>query len=46
MNDKFNLLKEYYNDGLWNIKRMRNAVIKEWISEEEFKIITGENYIN
>ena len=44
MSDNFELLKGYYNDRLWDIKRMRNAVIKKWITMEEFKIITGEVY--
>ena len=29
---------------LWSIERVRNAVVKEWITAEEFKEITGEQY--
>ena len=39
---KFEKVKTYYDRGLWNIERVRNAVIKKWITENEFKEITGE----
>jgi hypothetical protein len=29
---------------LWNIIRVRNAVIKKWITAEEFKEITGKEF--
>lgn len=41
---KFDLVKEYYDAGLWSIKKVRNAVVKGWITAEEFKEITGEDY--
>ncbi len=41
---KFDLVKQYYDDGFWSIKKVRNAVIKGWITEEEFTEITGEEY--
>ena len=41
---KFDLVMGYYNDGLWSIKKVRNAVVKGWITEEEFTEITGEPY--
>ena len=44
MSKKFNLVKQYYDDGLWDIHRVRNAVVKNWITAEEFTIITGEQY--
>ena len=40
----FNKVKNYYDKGLWNIDRVRNAVVKGWITAEEFKEITGEDY--
>lgn len=40
----YSKVKKYYKSGLWNIERVRNAVIKGWISSDEFKEITGENY--
>lgn len=41
---KFEKVKSYYDNGLWDITRVRNAVIKEWITAEEFETITGEEY--
>ena len=45
----FNKVNKYYNNfvngkRLWDIIRVRNAVMKGWITEKEFKEITGENY--
>lgn len=42
---KFELVKTYYDKGLWNITRVKNAVVKNWITEEQFKEITGEDYV-
>ena len=42
--NKFELVKTYYDKGLWNITRVKNAVVKGWITEEQFKEITGEDY--
>ena len=44
MSKKYEMVKDFYDRGLWNLTRVRNAVIKEWITEEEFKIITGKDY--
>ena len=44
MSSKFQKVKEYYDKGLWNISRVRNAVVKNWITAEEFEEITGESY--
>ena len=41
---KFDRVKKYFDNGLWDITRVRNAVIKEWITAEEFTTITGEEY--
>lgn len=41
---KFEKVKYYYDNGLWNINRVRNAVVKSWITESEFEEITGESY--
>lgn len=35
----------YYSLGMWNIYRVRLAVEKGWITAEEFKLITNEDYI-
>ena len=44
MSPKFNTVKRYYQLGLWSIEKVRNAVVKNWITAEEFTIITGEDY--
>ena len=44
MSKKFALVKRYYDQGLWSKARVRNAVVKEWITAEEYEIITGEVY--
>lgn len=44
MSRKFNTVKKYYDAGLWSIEMVRNAVVKNWITEEEFAEITGEEY--
>ena len=41
---KFDLVKGYFESGLWRKKAVRNAVIKEWITAEEYEEITGEAY--
>ena len=41
---KFELVKHYYDRGLWDINRVRKAVEKGWITEEEFEEITGQPY--
>lgn len=40
----FEMVKSFYTRGLWNVKRVRDAVVKEWITKEEYKEITGEEY--
>ena len=44
MSKKFNTVKNYYDKGLWKIGAVRNAVVKGWITEEEFTEITGQPY--
>ena len=44
MSKHFKKVKGYYDSGLWSIERVRNAVIKGWITAEEFKVITREVY--
>ena len=41
---KFNMVKQYYDDGRWSKTRVHNAVVKGWITEEEYAEITGEDY--
>lgn len=44
MSRKFEKVKAYYDCGLWSIARVKNAVVKGWITAAEFKEITGEDY--
>ncbi len=41
---KFYIVKKYYERGLWNKPMVRNAVVKGWITAEEYELITGEVY--
>ena len=41
---KYETVKAYYDNGLWKKKAVRNAVIKNWITAEEYTEITGEPY--
>lgn len=41
---KYDLVKFYYDEGACDIDKVRKAVVKGWITEDEFKEITGENY--
>ena len=44
MSEKYQKVKKYYDSGLWNVKMVRNAVGKKWITAEEFEEITGMKY--
>ena len=35
-------IKEYYDNGLWNIEMVKNAVVKGKITPEQYKEITGD----
>ena len=37
-------VKNDYDRGLWNLARVRKAVEKGWITEDEFTEITGQPY--
>ena len=37
-------IKVYYNSGLWDITRVKNAVALGKITEAQFKEITGWEY--
>lgn len=43
MSKNFEKVKEYYEKGFWSKVRVQNAVGK-WITEEEYREITGEEY--
>lgn len=40
----YDKVKNYYGRKLWDENRVRNAVVKGWITEEEFAEITGKDY--
>lgn len=44
MSEKYELVKKYYKNKLWTEDQVRNAVVKKWITEKEFKEITGNKY--
>lgn len=39
MSKKFNTVKNFYDKGLWNERMVRDAVTKNWITEEEAETI-------
>ena len=41
--ENYNKVKKYFNDKLWDERRVRLAVGR-WITEEEFEKITGLKY--
>ena len=41
---KYEKVKKYFDNGLWNEERVANAVIKGWITADDFREITGESY--
>lgn len=42
---KYDLVKKYYDAGLWSFAQVACAVIKKWITAEEFEKITGQPYV-
>lgn len=44
MSNKYEKVKSYYDRGLWDVSRVRNAVVKGWIMPEEYLMITGQVY--
>lgn len=43
MTTKFNKVKSYYEQGLWTAAMVKNAVLKGWITQEEYISIVGED---
>lgn len=41
MSKHFEMVKKYYEKGLWSLERVKNAVRKGWITYEEYELITG-----
>ena len=46
MSKYYNLVKKNYDNGFWSIDKVRDAVVKGWITEEEFELIVGKPYTN
>lgn len=44
MSEKYIMFKEYYDEKLWDKKRLKVMVVKGHITVEEFKMITGEEF--
>ena len=42
--NKFEKVKLYYEKGLWDKSRVRNAVVKGWITVDEYETIIGKSY--
>ena len=42
--EMYEKVKFYYDNGNWSINRVKQAVVKGRITEEEFKEITGKDY--
>lgn len=40
----YDAVKRWYDMGLWNETRVRNAVKMGWITADEFEQITGSPY--
>ena len=43
MSKNYGKVEDYYKTGRWSIAMVRNAVGR-WITAEEFKEITGQDY--
>lgn len=41
MSPKYSKVKRYYDQGLWTKEMVRNAVVKGWITAEEFEQIVN-----
>lgn len=41
---KYEKVKNYFENGLWSLNRVADAVIKGWITIEEYYEITGEQF--
>jgi len=41
---KYEQVKRFYDLGVWSETKVGNAVVKGWITAEEFKAITGKKY--
>lgn len=42
--DWYTKIKEFYDKDLWTVEQVKMAVVKEKITTEEYKTITGQDY--
>lgn len=42
--EKYEMVKGYYDNGLWSLTWVRRAVKCKYITRDEFKEITGKDY--
>lgn len=45
MSKWFKKIKEWHEAGYWNTEMVKNAVVKGKITTEEYKAITGKEYV-
>ena len=43
MSANYSKVQSYYKKGLWSLEKVKLAVGR-WITEEEYTLITGEEY--
>ena len=41
----YSKVKRWFDMKMWNENRVRDAVVKNWITESEFTEITGKEYL-
>lgn len=42
--EKFETVRSFYISGQWKKKAVKNAVVRGWITANEYEEITGEVY--
>ena len=46
MSSKFDVVQHFYERKLWDANRVYDAVVKGWITEEQFKELTEISFEN
>lgn len=44
MSKYYSIVKKNYDNGFWSIDKVRDAVVRGWITSEEYEEITGKYY--
>lgn len=44
MSERYAYVKDCYDFGFWTEPQVKKAVVKGWISADEFRTITGKDY--